>query len=114
MDGRGARCDVACGAVVERAEGDGPFEPVTGPRGGTEYEGVSTLLDPTAEPGKTYRYRARQVGYVDDVRVLSPPSDEAVAQLLPSDLTVPVTPVLSRPGLHADWLTPPAGPSASR
>jgi ELWxxDGT repeat protein len=86
------------GFEIERAEGDGPFQKIA------EW-GDTGYVDENVESGKTYRYRARSMGYEDDVLKYSAYSEIATAQVLPPTLTLPVASLPSLAGARPDWLT---------
>ncbi|QOV91014.1 hypothetical protein [Humisphaera borealis] len=96
------------GISVERAEGDGAFVVIhSSPFPlGSGYEGVFAYIDSAVEADKTYRYRVSQNFYVGNEPARSTPSEEVVAQVLPSSLDVPIASVAAIGGLHPDWLTP--------
>ena len=74
------------GQVVERSEGDGPFQEIGRLQGGGPGE-VVHYDDTTATPGTTYRYRTRIIKY-DHQGILfySDPSNEVVGEVLPPNL----------------------------
>src|SRR5688572_1815429 len=90
--------------LVERAEGEGDFVQIASYINGTD-RNPAHYVDTTAQSGRTYRYRVRAEAYNDSGPVRSAYSNEVVAQVLPEDLTLPVTGLAAVLGAAPDWLT---------
>jgi ELWxxDGT repeat protein len=94
------------GSVLERAEGDSPFQVLGNASSRASVDSTVTFTDSTAQPGITYRYQISMRGpFVAGGNVWSDPSPQASAQVLPPEQAIPVSPLLDTNGLHPDWLT---------